>query len=96
MFPILHGYSPLHNVSETTEYPSLLLVTADHDDRVVPAHTLKFCVEIQHKRGGNARPLIARIEKDAGHGAGKPTSKKVEETCDQLKFLALELGMSFR
>ncbi|ORY82679.1 prolyl oligopeptidase [Protomyces lactucae-debilis] len=96
MFPILRGYSPLHNISATTEYPSLLLVTADHDDRVVPAHTLKFCAEIQHQRRDNKRPLIARIEKDAGHGAGKPTSKKVDETCDQLKFLALELGLTFK
>lgn len=93
MFKYLLGYSPLHNIKEGINYPATLAVTADHDDRVVPAHTFKFMAELQSKHKG-ANPVIARIESQAGHGAGKPTSKLIEESADIYSFIMYNLGMN--
>lgn len=93
MFEYLLSYSPLHNVKEGVEYPATLAITADHDDRVVPAHTFKFMSELQSKQSGN-NPVLVRIETQAGHGAGKPTSKMIEETADMYGFIMYHLGMS--
>ncbi|MCK9290532.1 MAG: prolyl oligopeptidase family serine peptidase [Bacteroidales bacterium] len=92
MFRYLLTYSPLHNIREGVEYPATLAITADHDDRVVPAHTFKFMAELQAKhQGGN--PVLVRIETQAGHGAGKPTSKLIEENTDMYSFIMYNLGM---
>lgn len=85
MFPYLIKYSPLHNIKQT-EYPATLITTADHDDRVVPAHSFKFAAELQKNQKGN-KPALIRIETSAGHGAGKPTGKLIEESADILSFL---------
>ncbi len=92
MFRYLLGYSPLHNVKEGVEYPATLAITADHDDRVVPAHTFKFMSELQAKHKG-ANPVMVRIETQAGHGAGKPTSKMIDESADMYSFIMYNLGM---
>ncbi len=92
MFQYLLGYSPLHNIKEGTHYPATLAITADHDDRVVPAHTFKFMAELQSKHQGN-NPVLVRIETKAGHGAGKPTSKMIEESADMYSFIMYNLGM---
>lgn len=84
-FEYLIKYSPLHNVKER-EYPATFIMTADHDDRVVPAHSFKFAAELQHKQQGN-NPVLIRVETSAGHGAGKPTSKLIEENADMLSFM---------
>ena len=84
-FEYLQKYSPLHNVKETA-YPATMVTTADHDDRVVPAHSFKFISELQAKHTGN-NPVLIRIETSAGHGAGKPTSKQIEEATDMLSFM---------
>jgi prolyl oligopeptidase len=94
-FEYLYAYSPLHNVKDGVEYPSTLITTADRDDRVVPAHSFKFAAELQEKHGGK-NPVLIRIETDAGHGAGKPTSKIIEELADRWAFLANELGMKIQ
>ncbi|PLW97141.1 MAG: S9 family peptidase [Marinilabiliales bacterium] len=92
MFQYLLGYSPLHNIKEGVNYPATLAITADHDDRVVPAHTFKFISELQAKDGGE-NPILVRIETKAGHGAGKPTFKQIEEATDLYGFIMYELGM---
>jgi prolyl oligopeptidase len=84
-FEYLYKYSPLHNIREI-EYPATLVTTADHDDRVVPAHSFKFIAELQSKQQGS-NPTLIRIETSAGHGAGKPISKQIEETADVLSFM---------
>ncbi|MDP5077936.1 MAG: prolyl oligopeptidase family serine peptidase, partial [Nonlabens sp.] len=81
MFKYLKGYSPLHNVKEGVYYPATMITTGDHDDRVVPAHSFKFAAELQAKQAGT-NPVLIRIETDAGHGAGKPTAKIIEEAAD--------------
>lgn len=91
-FKALRAYSPLHNLKKGTRYPSTLVTTADHDDRVVPAHSFKFAAELQHAHKGD-NPVLIRIETKAGHGAGKPTSKIIEEAADRYAFLVRELGM---
>jgi prolyl oligopeptidase len=85
MFKYLYGYSPYHNVKEA-EYPATMVLTGDHDDRVVPAHSFKFAAMLQHQHKGK-NPVLIRIETDAGHGAGKPTSKVIEETADKWAFM---------
>ena len=85
-FEYLYGYSPLHNVEKGTAYPATMVVTADHDDRVVPAHSFKFISELQAKHGGEA-PVLIRVDVDAGHGAGKPTEKVIEEWADVWSFV---------
>ncbi|MDE5906235.1 MAG: prolyl oligopeptidase family serine peptidase, partial [Alistipes sp.] len=76
-FAYIYKYSPLHNIKEGVAYPATLVMTADHDDRVVPAHSFKFAAELQHCQAGDA-PVLIRIESNAGHGAGKPTSKRID------------------
>ncbi len=90
-FKALYAYSPLHNLQSGTVYPSTLITTADHDDRVVPAHSFKFAAALQAAHAGE-NPVLIRIETKAGHGAGKPTSKRIEEVTDQLAFLKAEIG----
>jgi prolyl oligopeptidase len=91
-YKALRKYSPLHNIKEGTKYPPTFIVTADHDDRVVPGHSFKYAAAMQHAQGGDA-PVLIRIETQAGHGGGKPVAKLIEETADQYTFLARALGM---
>jgi prolyl oligopeptidase len=91
-FDNLIKYSPLHNIVQGTRYPATLVTTADHDDRVVPAHSHKYTATLQAAQGGNA-PILTRIETDAGHGAGKPTYKIIEERADMWAFLAKNLNV---
>ena len=91
-FEALIRYSPLHNLRPGTSYPATLLTTADHDDRVVPAHSFKFLAALQAAQGGRA-PVLGRIETRAGHGAGKPTRKLIDEQADLLAFAVKNLGM---
>ena len=86
----LYAYSPLHNVEERS-YPSTMITTADHDDRVVPAHSFKFAAALQEKHTGD-NPVLIRIDKKAGHGAGKPISKTIEELADLWSFMFYEMG----
>ena len=85
-FRNLLAYSPLHNLKEGVEYPATMVTTADHDDRVVPAHSFKFAAQLQRSHAGD-KPVIIRIETDAGHGAGKPTAKIIEEQADMWSFV---------
>jgi prolyl oligopeptidase len=91
-FETLIRYSPLHNIRPGTSYPATLVITADHDDRVVPLHSFKYAAALQAAQGGPA-PILIRIETRAGHGAGKPTSKLIEERTDQWAFLVRELDV---
>jgi prolyl oligopeptidase len=91
-FKYLYKYSPLHNIHPGTAYPATLITTADHDDRVVPAHSFKFAATLQAAQAG-PKPILIRIETKAGHGAGKPTSKIIAEAADRYAFLVKNLGM---
>ena len=91
MFEYLKGYSPVHNVKEGVSYPATLITTGDHDDRVVPAHSFKFAAELQEKQTGN-NPVLIRIETDAGHGAGTPVSKTIEQYADIFGFTLYNMG----
>ncbi|MEH2456766.1 prolyl oligopeptidase family serine peptidase [Nostoc sp.] len=91
-FPALYAYSPLHNIKPDTAYPATLITTADHDDRVVPAHSFKFAAALQEAHAGDA-PTLIRIETKAGHGAGKPTAKIIEEAADKWAFLVRTLNV---
>ncbi|MCC5598061.1 prolyl oligopeptidase family serine peptidase [Nostoc favosum] len=91
-FPALYAYSPLHNIKPNTAYPATLITTADHDDRVVPAHSFKFAAALQEAHIGDA-PTLIRIETKAGHGAGKPTAKIIEEAADKWAFLVRTLDV---
>lgn len=91
MFDYLKGYSPLHNIKNDVEYPATLITTGDHDDRVVPAHSFKFAAELQSKQTGN-NPTLIRIETDAGHGAGTPISKTIEQYADIFGFTLYNMG----
>ncbi|WP_316799278.1 prolyl oligopeptidase family serine peptidase [Pedobacter frigidisoli] len=93
-FDYLIKYSPLHNVKSGVNYPATLITTADHDDRVVPAHSFKFAATLQEKYKGNS-PMLIRIETKAGHGAGKPTAKMIEEASDVWSFVFQNLGMNW-
>ncbi len=92
-FKNLLGYSPYHNLKPGTAYPATMITTADHDDRVVPAHSFKFAARLQEMHSG-AAPVMIRIETKAGHGAGKPTSKRIDEAADKWAFLAKNLKMT--
>ncbi|HYW22015.1 MAG TPA: prolyl oligopeptidase family serine peptidase [Nodularia sp. (in: cyanobacteria)] len=91
-FKALYSYSPLHNLKPGTAYPATLITTADHDDRVVPAHSFKFAATLQAAQAGDA-PVLIRIETKAGHGAGKPTAKIIEEAADKWAFLLRTLDV---
>ncbi|GAB1308278.1 prolyl oligopeptidase family serine peptidase [Urechidicola sp. KH5] len=91
MFEYLKGYSPVHNVKEGVTYPATLVTTGDHDDRVVPAHSFKFAAELQAKQSGD-NPTLIRIETDAGHGAGTPVSKTIEQYADIFSFTLKNMG----
>ena len=92
MFEYLKAYSPVHNVKAGVEYPATLVTTGDHDDRVVPAHSFKFAAELQAKQAGN-NPVLIRIETDAGHGAGTPVSKTIEQYADIYGFTLWNMGI---
>ena len=92
-FKYLYAYSPLHNLKPGTKYPPSLIATADHDDRVVPGHSFKFAATMQADQAGPA-PVLIRIETKAGHGAGKPISKLIDETADEWAFVAYNLHMN--
>lgn len=91
-FKTLYAYSPLHHVHPGTSYPPTLITTSDHDDRVVPAHSFKFAAALQAAQAGPG-PILIRIETKSGHGAGRPTSKVIEEVADRWAFLHQVLGM---
>ena len=91
MFKYLIGYSPVHNIKEGIAYPATLITTGDHDDRVVPAHSFKFAAELQSKQAGN-NPTLIRIETNAGHGAGTPVSKTIEQYADIFGFTFFNMG----
>ncbi len=92
-FKALFAYSPLHALKQGVQYPPTLITTADHDDRVVPAHSFKFAARLQAVHAG-PHPVLIRIESKAGHGAGKPISKQIEERSDQIAFVASQFGIS--
>jgi prolyl oligopeptidase len=91
MFEYLKGYSPIHNVRNGVPYPATLVTTGDHDDRVVPAHSFKFAAVLQEKYTGQ-NPVLIRIETDAGHGAGTPVSKTIEQYADIFGFTLFNMG----
>ena len=91
MFEYLKGYSPVHNLKKGTEYPATLVTTGDHDDRVVPAHSFKFAADLQEKQAGK-NPVLIRIETNAGHGAGTPVSKTIEQYADIFGFTLYNMG----
>ena len=91
MFNYLKSYSPVHNVKDDTNYPATLITTGDHDDRVVPAHSFKFAAQLQNKQNGE-NPVLIRIETNAGHGAGTPVSKRIEQYADIFGFTLFNMG----
>ncbi len=93
-FKFLYEYSPYHNLTPGTAYPATMVTTADHDDRVVPAHSFKFAARLQEVQAGEA-PVLIRIDKDAGHGAGKPTSKVIEEQADFWSFFFYNMNEGY-
>lgn len=93
MFRYLLSYSPLHNIKPGTQYPAVMVMTADHDDRVVPAHSFKYAATLQAAQAGDA-PILIRIEEKAGHGAGKPTAKIIESVTDKFTFIMYNLKMN--
>lgn len=95
MFDYLYKYSPVHNVKKGTCYPATMVLTGDHDDRVVPAHSFKFAAELQ-KSQSCKKPVLIRIETKAGHGAGKPTAMIIDEKTDMLSFLWYNMGLGYK
>lgn len=95
MFEYLLNYSPYHALKPGISYPATLITTADHDDRVVPAHSFKFAARLQEFHNGTS-PSLIRIETNAGHGAGKPTAKIIEEQADKWAFMLYNMGLPFR
>tara|TARA_B100000809_G_scaffold37076_1_gene32466 strand:+ start:6913 stop:8985 length:2073 start_codon:yes stop_codon:yes gene_type:complete len=93
MFDYLKGYSPVHNVQKGVKYPATLITTGDHDDRVVPAHSFKFAAELQDKQSGE-NPTLIRIETNAGHGAGTPVTKTIEQYADIFGFTLYNMGFN--
>lgn len=92
MFEYIYKYSPVQNVKESTKYPATLVTTGDHDDRVVPAHSFKFAAQLQAKQAGS-NPVLIRIETKAGHGAGTPVSKTIEQYADIYGFTLYTMGI---
>ena len=94
-FKYIYKYSPLHNIKDGVEYPATLITTGDHDDRVVPAHSFKFAATMQHAQAG-PEPVLIRIETNAGHGAGKPIAKRLDEATDIYSFLFWNIGVDYK
>lgn len=94
MFEYLRGYSPLHNIKKGVKYPATLITTADHDDRVVPAHSFKFAATLQADNASD-KPTLIRIDSKAGHGGGKPVSKQLEEQTDIYSFILYNMGLKY-
>ncbi|CAJ1037432.1 Prolyl oligopeptidase, N-terminal beta-propeller domain/Prolyl oligopeptidase family, putative [Leishmania lindenbergi] len=94
-FKVLEKFSPIHNVRTGVKYPAILVVTSDHDDRVVPLHSLKYVATLQHTNPELGGPFLARVEVAAGHGFGKPISKTIEETSDMYAFMAKSIGATW-
>jgi prolyl oligopeptidase len=94
-FKYIYKYSPLHNLKAGVNYPATLVTTADHDDRVVPAHSFKFIATLQEKHKGT-NPVLIRIDTMAGHGGGKPTAKVIDEVTDTWSFIFYNLGMTLK
>jgi prolyl oligopeptidase len=92
MFEYIYKYSPVQNVKEGIKYPATLITTGDHDDRVVPAHSFKFAAQLQAKQAGEC-PVLIRIETNAGHGAGTPVSKSIEQYADIFSFTLYNMGI---
>jgi prolyl oligopeptidase len=92
MFKYLLSYSPLHTIREDVNYPAVLVMTADHDDRVVPLHSFKYTAALQDKYKG-LNPILIRVDTKSGHGMGKPTSKLIEQVTDEWSFVFYNLGM---
>ncbi len=95
MFEYLYKYSPYHAIRKDVEYPATMVTTADHDDRVVPAHSFKFAARLQEYHKGN-NPVLIRIETNAGHGAGKPTNMIIQEQADKWAFMFQNMGVSYQ
>jgi prolyl oligopeptidase len=95
MFEYLYKYSPVHNVKKGTCYPATMVTTADHDDRVVPAHSFKFGSALQAAQACD-NPILIRIETNAGHGAGKPTGKIIAEQADKWAFMFHNMGLTYK
>lgn len=93
MFKYLLNYSPVHAIKDSVNYPATMVTTADHDDRVVPAHSFKFAATLQAK-AKSKNPLLIRIETNAGHGAGTPTSKQIEQVADKYAFAWYNMGIN--
>lgn len=91
----LYSYSPLHNIKPKTNYPAILVTTADHDDRVVPAHSFKYIATMQEKNPNPKNPALIRIQTRAGHGAGMPTSMVIDEYADIYAFIMYNMGMQY-
>lgn len=97
-FKYLIKYSPYHNIQYDTNYPAILVTTSDHDDRVVPLHSFKYTAQLQYvlsKNKNQENPCLIRIETKAGHGAGKPTSKVLDEYADIYSFIANALNLEY-
>ena len=92
-FKALHAYSPYHRLKPGTTYPATLVTTADHDDRVVPAHSFKFAARLQECQADGGPPVLIRIETSAGHGAGTALDKLIDKTADEWAFLEALLGV---
>ena len=92
-FKALYAYSPYHNIRSGIDYPAVMVLTADTDDRVVPGHSFKYAAALQRAQAGSD-PILIRIESNAGHGAGMPTEKTIQQYADMWAFLAKELNMS--
>lgn len=95
LFNYIYNYSPLHTVKKNGNYPAVMVTTADHDDRVVPAHSFKYAANLQAQNLNNQNPLLIRIETDAGHGAGKPTSKRIAAAADTWAFMFHNMDFNF-
>ena len=95
LFQYIYSYSPLHNIRKQGNYPAVMITTADHDDRVVPAHSFKYAATLQAMNMENKNPLLIRIETDAGHGAGMPTSKRIQKSADIWAFMFHNLGFEY-
>ena len=91
-FQVLLAYSPLHNIKEGAAYPPTLVMTGDHDDRVVPGHSFKFAAALQAAQADEDAPILIRVETSTGHGMGKPTTKAIAERADMLAFLEWALS----